>query len=79
VQFRFSFLSKKLRGYLHKRIFLLICGMPVTGSTYLLSVNVAFSETKFFKTQKHNVIVEDIANNLNHLGASHSSLMVPFW
>ena len=66
VKFRFRFASKRLRKYSQKWIFLLICGMPVTGSTYLLSVNSAFSETKFFKTQKHDVIVEDIASNLNH-------------
>ena len=66
MQFRFSFLSKKLRGYLHQRIFFLICGIPITGTVFLLGVNSAFSETKFFKTQKHNVIVEVIASNLNH-------------
>ena len=40
--------------------------MPVTGSSFLLDVNLAFSETKLFKTQKHNVIVEVITSNLDH-------------
>ena len=66
MQFRFSFLSKKLRGYLHQSIFFLICGVLITGAVFLLGINSAFSETKVFKTQKHNVIVEVIASNLNH-------------
>ena len=66
MQFKFRFASKRLRRYLHKWFFLLICGMPVTGSSFLLGVNLAFSETKLFKTHKHNVIVEVITSNLDH-------------
>ena len=51
---------------MHKRIFFLICGIPITGTVFLLGVNSALSETKFFKTEKHNVTVEVIASNLNH-------------